>query len=83
MCQAAASGIEAVNILSELMKNGGTSFDAILIDHAMTHSSSLKEVSTGQRYLSSVSHIEGVSRAMNTLCVFYSTLFYSIIARYL
>ena len=43
-CHAAASGIEAVNILLELMKNGGTSFDAILIDHAMTHSSSLKEV---------------------------------------
>jgi CheY-like chemotaxis protein len=43
-CEAAASGIEAVNIMLAIADRGVPTFDAVMIDYAMTHHSTLKEV---------------------------------------
>ena len=42
-CQASSSGTEAVSLLLSMKENGSKPFDAIMIDHAMTHLSSLME----------------------------------------
>lgn len=43
-CEAAASGIDAVKILMSIADRGIPTFDAIMIDYAMTHHSTQKEV---------------------------------------
>ena len=42
-CQAAASGSDALTLLAMIEESGGNTFDAILIDYAMIHHSSLAE----------------------------------------
>lgn len=43
-CEAAASGTDAVNIMLSIAARGVPTFDAVMIDYAMTHHSTLKEV---------------------------------------
>lgn len=42
-CQAAASGADALTLLAMIEESGGNTFDAILVDYAMIHHTSLTE----------------------------------------